>query len=618
MAKATKSTDVAIHDGAYVVVARRFRPQSFDDLIGQPQVTTALSNAINQNRVGHAYLFTGARGVGKTSSARIFAKCLNCQNGPTTSPCQTCDICQGIAVGEDIDVLEIDGASNRGIDEIRQLRSNVNVRPSRARNKIYIIDEVHMLTMQAFNALLKTLEEPPEHVKFIFCTTEPEKIPITVLSRCQRFDFMPVEMEAIKSRLIQIAKSENVAADDDALAILARRAAGSMRDSQSLLEQLLAFCEERITVADVNSLLGTADSGVISELVKQLSEHNSAAALTTVNQSFQQGVDAGQLASQLLGYFRDMMAVAVGCEAEMQMHTNPDEFEKLKEFADELGLEKILAIVQILDEAIVRMRMAVHSRVLIDVALVRICNLENLQQIADLIQQLSSGQISAATKSKKVTSKSTATDSAIASSPAKTKAVKKNELVDNSNANELATARMDNDVQPSAAAAAKRSDNIHEPASSPNIIASSSANLIESEIVPAESSKVVTSTNVESIWRSALDKLGDTTADFAGQYSSLKLTDDNCLVVSIDEGYQLAACKRPERKARLEQVLQELTGQTMRVDFVSTGSPQKESVVRKPAISKSKQIREVKNHPMVRRAIELFDAEIVGITPAKK
>src|SRR5258707_3952604 len=181
--------------GEYVVVARRSRPQNFTELVGQNQVSQALANAITTNRVGHAYLFTGARGLGKTSTARIFAKALNCVNGPTASPCGECDIWQGVASGGDVDVIEIDGASNRGIDEIRQLRSNVNVRPSRARFKIYIIDEVHMLTVPAFNALLKTLEEPPPHVKFIFCTTDPEKIPITVLSRCQCFDFPPVEAD---------------------------------------------------------------------------------------------------------------------------------------------------------------------------------------------------------------------------------------------------------------------------------------------------------------------------------------------------------------------------------------------------------------------------------------
>ncbi|MCA9212148.1 MAG: DNA polymerase III subunit gamma/tau, partial [Planctomycetales bacterium] len=228
------STENNRHSGEYVVVARRYRPQAFGDLIGQGMVAQALKNAISTDRVGHAYLFTGARGVGKTSTARILAKALNCSSGPTTEPCGTCDICLQIASGDDVDVLEIDGASNRGIDEIRQLRSNVGIRPSRSRFKVYIIDEVHMLTKEAFNALLKTLEEPPEHVKFIFCTTEPGKIPITVLSRCQRFDFSPVDTDDIARRLKFIVESEGAKAEPEALELLARRAAGSMRDSQSL------------------------------------------------------------------------------------------------------------------------------------------------------------------------------------------------------------------------------------------------------------------------------------------------------------------------------------------------------------------------------------------------
>ncbi len=288
-------------DSQYVVVARRYRPQDFSQLIGQGQVSQALANAITTNRVGHAYLFTGARGVGKTSTARIFAKALNCVNGPTTAPCGECDICQGIAAGGDVDVIEIDGASNRGIDEIRQLRSNVNVRPSRARFKIYIIDEVHMLTTQAFNALLKTLEEPPEHVKFIFCTTEADKIPITVLSRCQRFDFAPIETRSIVERLQQICASERVEADLEALQIIARRAAGSMRDSQSLLEQLLSFGGERITVADVHALLGTAHAARLATVADCIARGDAAAALREVETAVTAGVDLGALTEQLLG-----------------------------------------------------------------------------------------------------------------------------------------------------------------------------------------------------------------------------------------------------------------------------------------------------------------------------
>src|SRR5262249_3230048 len=241
----------------YTVVARRYRPQQFKELIGQESVALALTNAIQSGRVAHAYLFTGARGVGKTSAARILAKCLNCVTGPTVTPCDKCDICRAIADGQDVDVIEIDGASNTSVDDVRLIRNNVATRPQRARYKIYIIDEVHMLSKSAFNALLKTLEEPPPHVKFIFATTEVQKIPITILSRCQRFDFGGINTSRILAQLKQVVAGEGMAADDEALRIIARRAGGSMRDAQSLLEQLLSFDSKRLTADIVHSVLGT-------------------------------------------------------------------------------------------------------------------------------------------------------------------------------------------------------------------------------------------------------------------------------------------------------------------------------------------------------------------------
>ncbi len=376
---------------SYVVVARRYRPRSFEDLVGQQQMTQALINAINTNRVGHAYLFTGARGVGKTSTARIFAKALNAPDGPTPNPDQASDICRAIDAGEDVDVLEIDGASNRGIDEIRQLRSNANVRPSRARYKIYIIDEVHMLTTAAFNALLKTLEEPPAHVKFILCTTDPQKIPITVLSRCQRYDFAPVDVPSITQRLQHIVASEGREADPEALQMLARRAEGSMRDSQSLLEQLLAYCTGTIRVEDVHQMLGTAASVQMTTLTAHLVQREAAAALQTLDTAVTAGVDCGQLAEQLLGYFRDMMAALVGCSPDLLRHSGAADLESLLAAGGRLGLETTLAAFEILDQAVSRMRQSTQPRTLLEIAIVRICNLENLDQLSSLIAQLQDG-----------------------------------------------------------------------------------------------------------------------------------------------------------------------------------------------------------------------------------
>ncbi|MDO4574469.1 MAG: DNA polymerase III subunit gamma/tau [Planctomycetia bacterium] len=371
----------------YQVVARRYRPQLFDQLVGQRRVATALSNAIETNRIGHAYLFTGARGVGKTSSARIFAKALNCIHGPTTTPCNECEICRSISTGDDIDVLEIDGASNRGIDEIRVLRQNISIRPVRARFKIYIIDEVHMLTREAFNALLKTLEEPPEHVKFIFCTTEAGKIPDTILSRCQRFDFDGISTEEIAQRLKEIVESEGLTADDDAMMLLARRACGSMRDGQSLLEQLLSFTRSHITMAQVQGLLGMSDAETLLTLLDFLVARRTADVLRLVEASICQGNDPGQLLEQLFGYLRDMMAMMAGCGKESFQYAPPSAEEKMREWSQQLGLDTVLSAMQIIDHTLTRMKVSTQVRILVEMALVRIASLQELFSLDTLVKR---------------------------------------------------------------------------------------------------------------------------------------------------------------------------------------------------------------------------------------
>src|SRR5512140_1005150 len=239
---------------SYLVLARKWRPQTFRDLIGQEHVSQTLKNAIDSGRVAHAFLFTGGRGVGKTSAARILAKALNCEQGPAPEPCNACSACEEITAGNSVDVFEIDGASNTSVDDIRDLRETVKYLPSRCRYKIFIIDEVHMLSTSTFNALLKTLEEPPPHVKFIFATTEPHKVPITILSRCQRFDFKRIALPRIVARLRYIVDQEKVSVSDEALAVVARKGDGSMRDALSTLDQVLAFCGESVADADVAAL----------------------------------------------------------------------------------------------------------------------------------------------------------------------------------------------------------------------------------------------------------------------------------------------------------------------------------------------------------------------------
>jgi DNA polymerase-3 subunit gamma/tau len=375
---------------AYTVLARRYRPQQFHEIIGQEPVAQALVNALKANRVAHAYLFTGARGVGKTSTARILAKALNCVHGPTPTPCDACDVCQGIASGDDVDVIEIDGASNRGIDEIRDIRGNVQYRPSRARFKIYIIDEVHMLTKEAFNGLLKTLEEPPPHVKFIFATTEAQRIPVTILSRCQRFDFAGIGTSHIVAQLRQVVKQEGMEADDEALELVARRAAGSMRDAQSLLDQLLAFGGDRLTAEQVHQLLGTAGDDRVVELAAAVVERDARRALELLGQAADNGLQLGELLDQLIGYWRDLMVLGSGAEG-LELNLSSRHRDTLARQARALSLDTILAGLDVLSATKARLRGSNHGRVLLEMALVRLSRLDDLVAVTQLARLVSEG-----------------------------------------------------------------------------------------------------------------------------------------------------------------------------------------------------------------------------------
>ena len=355
----------------YTVVARRYRPQQFAELIGQEHVAAALTNAIASGRIAHAYLFTGARGVGKTSAARILAKALNCVKGPTATPCDECDICKSIAHGDDVDSIEIDGASNNKVDEARDLRSNVGFRPTRAKFKIYIIDEVHMLTTGAFNALLKTLEEPPAHVKFILATTEVQKIPITILSRCQRFDFATVNAVKIFDSLKRVVASEGLKADDDALQIVAKRANGSMRDSQTLLDQLLSFSDGPLTAERVHALFGTASDLWVKELAEAVLTGNPARALEMVDEASARGLQLGELTDQIIDHWRGLMLGGIGVPG------SP---------TSSASLDTILAGLDIWTSTKLRMRGSPHTQILLEMALVRLSRLEEMLSVAQLAQ----------------------------------------------------------------------------------------------------------------------------------------------------------------------------------------------------------------------------------------
>jgi DNA polymerase-3 subunit gamma/tau len=378
----------------YEVFARKWRPQQFDDVVGQEHVTATLKNAINSDRLAHAYLLVGPRGIGKTSIARIFAKALNCSDGPTVTPCDKCDSCREIAAGSSLDVQEIDGASNNSVEQVRDLRETVKYAPSRGNYKIYIIDEVHMLSTAAFNALLKTLEEPPPHVKFLFATTEPEKILPTILSRCQRFDLKRIPVNEIVSRLNKICEEENIEADGEALFAVARGAEGGLRDAESALDQLVSFRGQKIGEDDVLSVFGLASRKRMEELAGYILGGDVSSILRSIDELDKGGKDLQRVALDLIAYFRDLLVcMHLGKDAG-SMDLMSSEVEQLAEQARRTDTEKVLRFTDILGNAENRMRHALSKRTLLETALVRCsraATVASVEQILAMINDIRGG-----------------------------------------------------------------------------------------------------------------------------------------------------------------------------------------------------------------------------------
>lgn len=373
---------------SYQVIARKYRPQRFSDVVGQEHVTQTLGNAITQNRIAHAYLFVGPRGTGKTTIARIFAKCLNCTDGPKVDFPDDDPRAQEITEGRSLDVLEIDGASNRGIEEIRELRDTVKYAPATSKFKIYIIDEVHMLTKEAFNALLKTLEEPPSHVKFMFATTEPEKVLPTILSRCQRFDLRRIPSTLITKHLAHIANLEKVKIDSAALDAIARGAEGGMRDAESTLDQLISFCGDKIEESDVLSMFGLAARGQILELSKALLAGQADTVLRELNDLARNGKDLGRLVSDLLSHFRNLLIFQVSKGDLRLLEASEAEAASLGEQSATVSSDGLTRIMEVLSDCEMRLRDAASKKILVEVALLKCIEARNAVSIDSVLQQL--------------------------------------------------------------------------------------------------------------------------------------------------------------------------------------------------------------------------------------
>ncbi|MFC7394580.1 DNA polymerase III subunit gamma/tau [Scopulibacillus cellulosilyticus] len=357
----------------YQALYRVWRPQTFHDMAGQEHITKTLQNALVKEKFSHAYLFSGPRGTGKTSAAKIVAKAINCEHAPVSEPCNECEACLGITNGSISDVIEIDAASNNGVDEIREIRDKVKYAPSSVRYKVYIIDEVHMLSTGAFNALLKTLEEPPKHVIFILATTEPHKIPLTIVSRCQRFDFKRIPLSSIIERLQYVVRQQDIQADNDALALIAKACEGGMRDALSILDQVAAYSEEAVTARDVLEVTGMVSQEFVSDCVTAIEQQDAAGAIQKINELMDRGKDPVKFVEDLIYYYRDLLLYQTSPGLE-DMLMRPDISNAFKQHAEQIDVDRLYGVIQQLNETQTEMKWTNHPRVFIEMAVVKLCH----------------------------------------------------------------------------------------------------------------------------------------------------------------------------------------------------------------------------------------------------
>ena len=377
---------------SYLVTARKWRPQTFEEVIGQEHITTTLKNALTNDRIAHAFLFAGPRGVGKTTTARILAKRLNCLNPKGGEPCNECEMCKTFLSSQSLDIIEIDGASNRRIEEIRTLRESVKYAPTKGSHKIYIIDEVHMLTTESFNALLKTLEEPPEHTIFIFATTDVHKVPLTIISRCQRFDFRRIDLNSIKSLLAKIAESEKISIDDKALTLIAKKADGALRDAQSLLDQVISFSGNEISSETLSQMLNLIDEEIYFEISDAILQKKFLAAFEVSNKLYENGWNFIDFVSGLIEHFRNIMTVVITKNTDL-IETAEVYRDKYLGYKNKFSEGDLLRVLAFLNKTQYEIKSAQNQKLNLEIALTHLIGLEKSETISNLLKKIDSGEM---------------------------------------------------------------------------------------------------------------------------------------------------------------------------------------------------------------------------------
>ncbi|QXM08017.1 DNA polymerase III subunit gamma/tau [Geomonas subterranea] len=571
---------------SYLVLARKWRPQTFSDLVGQEHVSQTLKNAIDGGRVAHAFLFTGARGVGKTSSARILAKALNCECGLTVEPCNTCSTCMEITDVNSVDVFEIDGASNTGVDDIRELRDNIKYLPSRSRYKIFIIDEVHMLTTNAFNALLKTLEEPPPHVKFIFATTEPHKVPITILSRCQRFDFKRIALPRIVSRLRFIVDQEGVQVSDEALSVVARKGDGSMRDSLSTLDQVLAFCGNSVSDADVAALLGVVDRRLIMDGCRSVLQADVKGALEIVAQVDSFGYSMRQFCQELIDRFRSIAILKAVGEPGDLLELSDAELGELRGLGAGAGQQELQRHLAILLKAEAEMAHAGFPRLILEMALMKMATMAPAIPVQELLTRLDALEKGAPP----------------AARPAH-------------------PAHPAPPARPAAAPVAAASHPARDPAPAPHHAAApASRPAAAPQAVPAAS---FASGTAADLWGGFVQAVKGKKPMLGGALEEVypvKVAQGILEIGCLQGSFQLTRLQDPEQINELKSLAQAHFGVPTQVKVVALNAPPTDAA---PTLSEKKSLedaerkavlrREAEEHPLVAAAVEMFDGEIAEV-----
>jgi DNA polymerase-3 subunit gamma/tau len=565
----------------YQVLALKWRPQTFEDVVGQEHVTRTLQNAIRLERVPHAFLLTGSRGVGKTTTARLLAKALVCEHGPTPQPCGKCRFCVEVKEGRSLDVLEIDGASNTGVDNVRELRENAGYAPAAARSKIYIIDEVHMLSTAAFNALLKILEEPPDHVKFIFATTESAKVPITIQSRCQRFDFRLLTREEILEQLKKIVTAEKIEIGDGALSAIAAAAEGSLRDSESLLDQVIAFSGLQVEEKDVAQALGLAEESTILAFLERLVSRDGAECIRIVDGLAAMGYDTKAFIREVLTGLRNLAVLATSPDLADLVPASEEGIEQLRRLAGSGGPGRIQSLFDIFLRAEGEIRTTAHPRLLLELAILRSVRVEEVEDLRRLVERLE------------------ALGTKFPGAAAGTAADRGERPPD----------------PPRRESAPPAGAGVSTPPAAPKEKVSAET---APEDVPDTSKSPVDAGDTEELFRRIVRivrKEGVVLASFL-EHGHLSKVSDKEVEISFDEGkgFFLDTFSEPDNRTLLRRAVREVTGGRTEVRLVTVGGEKKQSEKKSQESDlKKKYRREAFEHQLIQDLLEVFKAEVIDI-----